>query len=344
MVDKQQDPFSELEDFHDDLLDDHPADQKFGEYDPATDANNHHDDFSDFDDSELTIDSSNNPNNSQLQRRTSLIETLKTYGIVIILFGVVGYFGLKYSLRSVPKNNITANNTTTTAIPVPAAATTATTAKIDTDPVAPQPAVQAESSKSFDPLKQAIQATAPTTPTTTSTTDKMPLLALNSSAPVVSTPALQNDELKKELQTLKDSVTDINKKIADSTEKEKASTANAELQLQQFAIYMEGLNKGVGELSSQIQKQQKVLEGLLSGVPIPSQNINQNINQNSKNPDNNLIIEAVISGRAWIKTSKAGHTLSVGVGDIIPGYGKVIDINQNAGSILTDRGAKLSIN
>ena len=337
MVDKQQDSFSdsELDDFHDDLLDDHLADQKFGSYDTATDATTDTNDSTDLHDDLSGFESSDH-NNSQLQRRTGLIETLKTYGIVILVFGVVGYFGLKYSLRSVPKNNVTASNTTssTTAIPAPASAAPL---KVDSDPVTPPAAAAVEPSKSFDPLQQLAQTSAPAS------------MALNSSTPTLTTATQndQNDELKKELQTLKASVTDINQKLVDSTEKGKTGIATVEQQLQQFAIYMEGLNKGVSVLSSQIQKQQKVLEGLVRGVPIPTanQNINQNINQNTKNTDNhNMVVEAVISGRAWIKTSKSGHTLSVGIGDSIPGYGKVIDIDQGAGSILTDRGAKFNIN
>lgn len=48
-------------------------------------------------------------------------------------------------------------------------------------------------------------------------------------------------------------------------------------------------------------------------------------------------VQAVIPGRAWV-TTKSGITRTVGVGDQLPGYGKVISIDARDGTLMTGSG------
>jgi intracellular multiplication protein IcmG len=49
-------------------------------------------------------------------------------------------------------------------------------------------------------------------------------------------------------------------------------------------------------------------------------------------------VRAMIQGRAWLSTA-GGGTMTVGVGDTIPGYGTVVSINTSQGLVMTSSGA-----
>lgn len=49
-------------------------------------------------------------------------------------------------------------------------------------------------------------------------------------------------------------------------------------------------------------------------------------------------VRAMIAGRAWLATS-CGGTLTVNIGDVLPGYGIISVINPQAGLVATDSGA-----
>lgn len=51
----------------------------------------------------------------------------------------------------------------------------------------------------------------------------------------------------------------------------------------------------------------------------------------------NYFVQAVIPGRAWLK-SPNGQSLTVAAGDTIPGYGKVLSIDSYSGTVVTSSG------
>ncbi|PIQ44125.1 MAG: hypothetical protein COV52_08560 [Gammaproteobacteria bacterium CG11_big_fil_rev_8_21_14_0_20_46_22] len=53
--------------------------------------------------------------------------------------------------------------------------------------------------------------------------------------------------------------------------------------------------------------------------------------------DKRYFVEAVIPGRAWLK-AKDGSTVTVAVGDVLPGYGKIVSINPYSGVVMTSQG------
>lgn len=53
--------------------------------------------------------------------------------------------------------------------------------------------------------------------------------------------------------------------------------------------------------------------------------------------DKRYFVEAVIPGRAWLK-AKDGSTVTVAVGDKLPGYGKILSINPYSGVVMTSQG------
>lgn len=112
--------------------------------------------------------------------------------------------------------------------------------------------------------------------------------------------------------------------------------------LNQVLLYSQGIGKSMGALSDRIKKQEEVIESIASGnvsTPIVDssngRDSSQEVNQ-SKNT-NGIILEAVISGRAWLRMTN-DKQLSVTIGDNIPGYGKVIAIDPKKGIVTTDTG------
>jgi intracellular multiplication protein IcmG len=52
-------------------------------------------------------------------------------------------------------------------------------------------------------------------------------------------------------------------------------------------------------------------------------------------------VQAVIPGRAWLQ-AQDGSSITITVGDVIPGYGKVVSINPYSGTVITDSGEKIN--
>ena len=61
----------------------------------------------------------------------------------------------------------------------------------------------------------------------------------------------------------------------------------------------------------------------------------------NKKAQKDYSVQAMIPGRAWLKTSK-GQGLSVTQGNVVPGYGVVTDIDVDNGIVRTSSGAVLS--
>lgn len=93
-------------------------------------------------------------------------------------------------------------------------------------------------------------------------------------------------------------------------------------------------NKMVVELSNQVRTQQ-----INSGSLIPGQGL-EIINESERGilhppqPVRDVIVQAVIPGRAWLKDVK-GRLVTVQIGDEVPGFGKVVSIDAHRGIVKT---------
>ncbi len=357
MLDRNSDGRSEFgmdDDFHDDFHDD------LGEFNPSkAQADPLNPNFDDMDNFSLE-GSEPNPNPNDVANRPNLnlppnggfMETIKTYGIVMLVVLVVGYFGIKYSLKAIMPQK------TVNQIAEDSGDAAAPDLNIATNQLPLAPAVTADNSLVL-----------PTTVTTTTVLpETLPVTEQQVLPPTitpVSSPsdnainanannnmAAASPELKQDIESLKKALNDLTQQLTTDKDLSDNGLKDVKQQVQQLVIYMQGVGKGVSILSSELSQQQKVLEGMLAGVPMPKSSTNQNNttasnsstkDNNAHAQNNNVVVEAVIAGRAWIKTSNTGKTLSVGIGDVIPGYGKVIDINQVKATITTDTGSELSL-
>lgn len=49
-------------------------------------------------------------------------------------------------------------------------------------------------------------------------------------------------------------------------------------------------------------------------------------------------VQAVLPGRAWLVRDQDSATITVAVGDVLPGYGNIVSINPNRASVITSTG------
>jgi len=284
----------------------------------------------------------------------SFLELVKTYGIVLLVFLFIGYFGIKYSFKAISNVKTAVNSAatnSTTAQNVNLGNPDAAKPLLPDQGVSPTADTINPNNKNYDPLSN-VAKLAPVTPPPSAESAVLPASVAITSVPVTPAPSAPvvntvSPQMQQDIENLKKALSDLTAQIAGDKDIQNKNSMDLKDQIQQLVIYIQGVGKGVGILSSEITQQQKVLEGLLAGVPVPRAGVNNNpvsINPNTVTQNDNVLVEAVISGRAWLKTSKNGTSLSVGVGDTIPGYGKVIEINQAKATITTDNGNEFKLN
>ncbi|MBP9721563.1 MAG: hypothetical protein KBD64_00220 [Gammaproteobacteria bacterium] len=339
MVDKKNDPFDPSYDFLDDDLNPSTSnshsssnsssnrDQNFGDLD-SFDLS--HEDQSSIDDELLN---NNNDSFQPVPKTSGVMEVVKTYGIVILVFLVIGYFGFKYSLNSIlgnkPATNTTATAGTTKNSTVKPSTPNATAITAQTIPLHGQ----TTANTTFEPLNNVPPGIPvnPVNPVNPVTTNSPVLAPVNTN---VLTPAPALDGIKTDLENVKQMIGGMSNQLKVSLGQDEKNISDLKQQIEQLAIYVQGIGKSMGALSADAQKQQKILEGLIAGVPYPK--------ANAKKDDKTYIIDALISGRAWIKTAGPnGKNFTVGVGDTLPGVGKIVDIDQTSNTITTDTGTVL---
>lgn len=303
---------------------------------------------------------------SAVVKHSGFMDFLKSYGIFLLIAGGLVYYGLQSSLTIILGGD------------VPQAQTSQDTQQAVTSPtseaVSISDAPQAENNQSnqdnlankdkdatsfnnfFGKEKgsnesnnQAVQPVAPnnltqpdiappaiTPPTAPGQANQNSL----SMPPMPAMPSVANAELDKKIEDLTGQVTQLNQKISKQAQvnpdefdsfKQQLRTINA--QLKQLVTYVQGVSKAMSVINTQIRKQQAVLETIVDtniGKPASKQKGEQG-----------LTIEAIIAGRAWISTAD-GKQMTVEKGDRIPGYGRVVKIDSNNGTVTTDIGTVLT--
>lgn len=299
MVDKKNDPFDPSYDFLD-------------ETNSANDSTDKNTGFGDLDSIDFEHEEHLNPDldlppsdHATMPgippKKSGIMEMLKTYGVVVVVFLVVAYFGIKYSFKS----------STRTAEPEVVAESEPT---VDATPASPTPQTTVVSPD------QTVKTETAATPVAISPIQPAAV------SPVVDTQALSG--IKQDMDSLKNMVTDINKQLQSSVGEESKNSAELKQQMQQLVTYVQGMGTSVGVLSEGAQKQQKILEGLIATSPVSKTN---------KNINTSYTIDALISGRAWLK-SPNGNSIIVGVGDELSGLGKIIEIDATTNTITTNSG------
>lgn len=93
------------------------------------------------------------------------------------------------------------------------------------------------------------------------------------------------------------------------------------------------LNKSIAMLSEEVRQQQEEI-ARLKKKPKPPKKYKQT------RPKLKYVIQAVIPGRAWLMSNK-GTMITVRLGSIIPGYGKVRLIDAHQGLVLMSSGVNI---
>jgi intracellular multiplication protein IcmG len=98
---------------------------------------------------------------------------------------------------------------------------------------------------------------------------------------------------------------------------------------------MNDLRDAMRSLSSQIEKLE-VAERIRAKRQVQE----QQVREQKIRAEQQYFVEAVIPGRAWLRAYD-GSALTVTVGEIVPGYGKVTSINSYSGVVSTSSGNEI---
>lgn len=146
-------------------------------------------------------------------------------------------------------------------------------------------------------------------------------------------------DINKQVELVLDKINQVNTKLLTKINSGMSDVNNfkqtlpeIDTKIEQVAIYVKGLGKALSMLSTHMKKQQQVLDEYITN------NIGKPVTSESKEPG--LSINSMIATRAWMQTV-TGQKFSVGLGDVIPGYGKVVAINIQENFILTDLEIKI---
>jgi hypothetical protein len=305
----------------------------------------------------------NNAGNQSVQA-PGIVDFIKSYGLVLLIGAVFIYFGLKYSISTIFEQN-TVTTEPTTAVISPEQISTENQLNFNVDPVTGSSTNINEGSAlssgtqdgevDISNMPEAAQdlfgyTSAATTdsrassvpPTASVIESPVSPAATNNSADLFSGQLSQlSSEMNEKISNLTMTVESLSTKVnaqsagvdnnivADLQQQVKTLNNNVE----QVVLYVQEVGKALGALSEQVRKQQSVLSTSVDTNAAPLAN-----KQQSKI---DITVEAIITGRAWLRTAQ-GEQLTVAKGDQIPGYGRVIEINSKTGTVTTDGGIVLT--
>lgn len=162
--------------------------------------------------------------------------------------------------------------------------------------------------------------------------------AATKTAKTASTQALFQQEGQQ--QALKAKVTELKKKEA-------AQLAKLQQQQQMSQTQLMNLRSQLTTLNSQISSVNQNLSTVSQNIQkIQSRQAREQAQkaaghrreQKTVRQHKHYFVDAVIPGRAWLK-GEDGTTVTVAVGDKLPGYGTITEINPYSGVVMTSKGA-----
>ncbi len=128
---------------------------------------------------------------------------------------------------------------------------------------------------------------------------------------------------------------------------------NVQEQVKNMSSQLNQMNSAITNLTNSMSSITNALANISNNLQTISEKLNQRTATRKVAPRRratkrrrvrhiapNYYVQALIPGRAWLK-GPSGGTLSVGVGDRIPGLGIVNDIDVQRGAIVTSSGAEI---
>lgn len=97
----------------------------------------------------------------------------------------------------------------------------------------------------------------------------------------------------------------------------------------------DAMAKTVGQVETQMTQINNALQTLINASKSP--NVEPQAMGPTLPPARSYLVQAIIPGRAWLKANN-GQIITVGLGDAIPGFGKVVLIDPQNGIVQTDAG------
>lgn len=353
MIDKKNDQFDDLDnkkndrfEFADDFSDD------FDDEDPFKEKTKKDTVMSNDYDLELESESDPIPVQTTPTLMEQVVDFAKGYGLPILLVGGLGYFGLKYSLGAMFGSEEKTTTTTQTVhfndknssvnklVGLPAPGNKPAIEKTEVNQPKQDPTTINEPATIKPIAKDPVPNLEPVTPAIVAKSEPIELKPVvtppPSSAPVSepvavvgSLPVNANSDIMKLQNEVKSINAQLDAKLGENT----AAVSQIKQQMQQLSVYVQGIGKAMTILSTTVKRQEDILTTLVDST------VGKSVSK--KSTAKGLVLEALIPGRAWFR-AKSGEEITVGVGDMLPGYGKVIKIDSKQGTVTTNNGTVLT--
>lgn len=145
---------------------------------------------------------------------------------------------------------------------------------------------------------------------------------------------VQDQQLRKIFQEHQELQNTVTKGLADIEAKLKQQDKTLE-QVGKNRQYLLQIVDRIIELQKILNQQQQIMNSFV--------NTNIGAVDSKLNKNKNLKINAIIPGRVWISDIQ-GKTFDLGIGDELPGYGKITVIDPTLGEVSTSSGKKIKQN
>ncbi len=294
--------------------------------------------------------SKNNNFSSNLGKNTSESPSfLKNYGFVLVAVIVIGYFTFKYttSMFLGSKQPVQQVNQQVPVVSQSAVKEPKQTQEIESLEPTADKALEESLGRSLDKnnpqeLKQA-QESLNLDSSGMKPLNGEPKVAVFSDGSAVDFRDSENARLAAKINELLKSIESVSTKIDQKAGKNSNDIENMKnlmnsvnSKMTEVADYVQSAGKAIGLLSKQVKYQELVL-----ATVVGSSNAAVAASDGTTAVDgaklSSLTVDAVSSGRAWLKASN-GKAMTVAVGDDIPGYGRVVEINSINATVTTDKG------
>lgn len=164
----------------------------------------------------------------------------------------------------------------------------------------------------------------------------VPVQSISPQAPSIADNATTDNAMTDKMTQLQQQNTQLTELLRQQAADNRERSVSLEQKIAGLESTLSDLQNTISDLSDQVKHNKSLQEALLTYQKNSQAAKNSRLRQIKQ-----YFVQAVIPGRAWLHAAD-GTTMTVAVGDDIPGYGKVASIDAYSGAIMTNSGRQIN--
>lgn len=149
-------------------------------------------------------------------------------------------------------------------------------------------------------------------------------------------PVATDNAMTDKIDQLQQQNTQLTELLREQTADNRERSVSLEQKIAGLESTLSDLQNTISDLSDQVKHNKSLQDALLT-----YQKNSQAAKESRLRQIKQYFVQAVIPGRAWLHAAD-GTTITVAVGDEIPGYGKVASIDAYSGAVMTNSGRQIN--